>query len=150
MSISNSSCILADAHSFPILTIRFLSAPRVSGLTPPTMNLQFISVGQGRSSGKGGYERRLIRSHVMKGRNSGKSHPSAQKLVPAKRTLVRYDCLGCSEARVARRVHTCACYQQTLDMRQLIFDDLALVSVPYQLDRRLRGLLHECQSLKQQ
>ncbi len=108
------------------------------------MSLQFISVQNGNSSSRGSKERRLIRSHVMRGRNTGKSRPSPQQLGPPKRFLVRYDCLGCSEALTARRVHTCACYGQMLDMRQLIWNDLAMVSVPYQLDKRLRGLIHQC------
>lgn len=118
------------------------------GFESASMSLQFISVQQGESTRMGSHDRRLIRSHVMKGRNVGRSRPSAQQLVPPKRVLVRYDCLGCSEASTARRVHTCACYRQALDMQRPIWDDLAMVSVPYQLDRRLRGLIHECQLIQ--
>ncbi|KAH8666891.1 hypothetical protein BX600DRAFT_511780 [Xylariales sp. PMI_506] len=106
------------------------------------MPLQFINLHE-EPTRIGGEGRRLIRSHVMKGRNTGKSRRTLIG-TPSKRILLRFDCLGCSDAKIARRVHSCACYKRILDMRQLIWNDLALVSVPYQLDRRLRGLIHEC------
>lgn len=128
--------------SFNTSGIEHLNSP------PTSMPFEFITElpGSGRA---GNCDRRVIRSHVMRGRNAGRSRPrrplSGQ---PSPRVLRRYDCPGCSEAIVGRRVHSCACHKGALDMRRPIWNDLALVSLPYQVgsNARLSGLIHECQS----
>lgn len=92
------------------------------------MTLQFIDQG---TKGISRSERRIIRSHVMTGKNAGKPRKSTRRQtapVQAKRllTLSSPPGVGCSE------------------LRQPLWNDLSLTSFPQQLDSESTKLMHRC------
>lgn len=102
------------------------------------MHLQFIN-----NSTLGPKERRVIRSHVMQGKNAGRTRPPKKKptaLAPIKRRLDRFESPECVNEDSWRMVHS---YKRTLGLRQLLWDDLSLVSFPEGLTGQSRKLLHQ-------
>lgn len=89
------------------------------------MALQFIDQAPG---GIGSSTRRLIRSHVMQGKNKGKQRRPTKK--PKK--AVELKCLVDT---------TRAGYVLP---RQVLWGDLCLVSFPQDLDSESLGLMHRC------
>lgn len=88
--------------------------------------IQFIEQG---SVGIGASERRLIRSHVMKGKNAGRPRPSRRKqtsIVHTKRALTP----------PSTPASECP--------RSLLWNDLCLTSFPQQLDSEATKLMHRC------
>jgi hypothetical protein len=106
------------------------------------MALQFINQGNMSTA-----ERRLIRSHVMKGKNAGRPRPCQKRdrhIVPIRRVLRYQEPPGCEKNSVAPAKHhnckdaLCLCH------KQLLWDDLALISFPKQLETESRNLIHQC------
>lgn len=97
----------------------------------PGMTLQFIdqsAVGLGPSES----DRRIIRSHVMRGKNAGRPRPSRRKQttkIHVKRALTSSRILGSANFRPGRR---------------LLWNDLCLTSFPQQLDSESTKLMHRC------
>ena len=90
------------------------------------MAIQFIEQG---SAGIGTSERRIIRSHVMRGKNAGRSRPSTRKqtkIVHVKRLLTPP---GTPASKCPR---------------PLLWNDLCLTSFPQQLDSEATKLIHRC------
>lgn len=98
-------------------------------------------------------ERRLIRSHVMKGKNAGRPRPTRKKqrtgtgTLPTRRILTRY-----SDPPPERSVsHYASCEahdcRHALELKQLFWDDLALTPFPQQLSPESRSLLQQCKSM---
>ena len=95
------------------------------------LTLQFINQGAV-GTGPSESDRRIIRSHVMRGKNAGRPRPSTRKpltVVHAKSLLTSSHILGS------------ACSKPT---RQLLWNDLCLTSFPQQLDSESIKLLHRC------
>ncbi|KAK2615437.1 hypothetical protein N8I77_002191 [Diaporthe amygdali] len=96
------------------------------------MALQFIDQGGGPGAGIGSAERRIIRSHVMKGKNAGRPRRSMRKQTtasyPVKRVLT-WSAPSVVTASAARP-------------RQLLWSDLSLTSFPQQLDSESTRLMH--------
>ncbi|KAJ5172864.1 hypothetical protein N7492_005457 [Penicillium capsulatum] len=86
------------------------------------MALQFIPQNPG---GIGGPERRIIRSHVMRGKNVGKQRQSIKRKKLTELTHI-------SNARVGGYVLP----------RQVLWGDLCFTSFPQQLDSESTGLMH--------
>ncbi|KAI1080603.1 hypothetical protein F5B20DRAFT_104512 [Whalleya microplaca] len=90
------------------------------------MELQFIDQGV---KGIGRAERRMIRSHVMRGKNAGRPRKSTRKqtaLVHVKRVLAYPGIQGSGYPK----------------SRQLLWNDLCLTSFPSQLDSESTKLMH--------
>lgn len=100
--------------------------------------LQFISQG---TAGKrpGGSDRRLIRAHVMKGKNAGRPRPSTKKAT----AIVQI-----KHPFTATRIPTTA-YPQPAPKagRPLLWNDLCLTTFPGQLDSESTKLMHRCTSI---
>ncbi|KAH9206689.1 hypothetical protein DL95DRAFT_438854 [Leptodontidium sp. 2 PMI_412] len=96
-------------------------------------SLQFISQG---TAGKrpGGSDRRLIRAHVMKGKNAGRPRPSTKKAT----AIVQI-----KHPFTATRIPTTA-YPQPAPKagRPLLWNDLCLTTFPGQLDSESTKLMH--------
>ena len=95
------------------------------------MTLQFIDQG---AIGIGPSEpnRRIIRSHVMRGKNAGRPRQSTRKQTPivhAKRVLISPGIPGPGYSKPGR---------------QLLWNDLCLTSFPQQLDSESTKLMHRC------
>ncbi len=95
------------------------------------MTLQFIdqgAIGIGPSES----DRRIIRSHVMRGKNAGRPRQSTRKqttIVHVKRVLAFPRILGSGYSKPGR---------------QLLWNDLCLTSFPQQLDSESTKLMHRC------
>ena len=95
------------------------------------MTLQFIdqgAVGMGPSES----DRRIIRSHVMRGKNAGRPRPSTRKqstIVHVKRVWTAPGILGSGYSKPGR---------------QLLWNDLCFTSFPQQLDSESTKLMHRC------
>ena len=95
------------------------------------ITLQFIdqgAIGMGPSES----DRRIIRSHVMKGKNAGRPRRSTKKqttTLHAKRGLTTPSKLGSGDAKIER---------------PLLWNDLSLTSFPQQLDSESTKLMHRC------
>ena len=95
------------------------------------MTLQFIdqgTIGIGPSES----DRRIIRSHVMRGKNAGRPRQSTRKqttIVHVKRVLAFPRILGSGYSKPGR---------------QLLWNDLCLTSFPQQLDSESTKLMHRC------
>ena len=95
------------------------------------MTLQFIDHGT-RGIGPSESDRRIIRSHVMRGKNVGRprqSRKNQKTIVHVKRVLDSPRVLGSEYSRPGR---------------QLLWNDLCLTSFPQQLDSESTKLLHRC------
>lgn len=104
----------------------------------PDMNFQFIDQGT-----IGPKERHRIRSHVMMGKNAGRPRPSRRKqtvaqVVPSLEPQARGARGTTNDALKAHE------YKHALDLRPLLWDDLALTSFPEPLNVKSRSLLHQC------
>ncbi|KAH6647334.1 hypothetical protein BKA67DRAFT_523286 [Truncatella angustata] len=86
--------------------------------------LQFISQD---AHGIGSSDRRIIRSHVMRGKTAGKPHHSTRKGVPS--IHVRRIITGTSSSGFSKS-------------RQLLWNDLCLTTFPQQLDSESTKLMH--------
>jgi hypothetical protein len=115
--------------------------------TPKTklveMPLQFIDATTG-----GREKRRLIRSHVMRGKNVGKTHPSRKRLeqkdAAADYPIRETDKPGVSGALLPRRmVHH---DKRLLGLKHLLWNDLSRISFPNKLDSSSRNLVRQCES----
>ena len=97
----------------------------------PGMTLQFIdqsAIGIAPSRS----DRRIIRSHVMRGKNAGRPRQSTRKqttIVHVKHVLTSPGILGSGYARPGR---------------QVLWNDLCLTSFPQQLDSESTKLIHRC------
>lgn len=95
------------------------------------MTLQFIdqgAIGLGPSES----DRRIIRSHVMRGKNAGRPRPSRRKQT----TLVH-----------VKQALTSPCIPESAKSkpgRRLLWNDLCLTSFPQQLDSESTKLMHRC------
>lgn len=100
------------------------------------MALQFIDQKGSPGAGISSAERRLIRSHVMKGKNAGRPRRSMRRstsvLYPVRRVLT-WSAPGVAGTPAARPV-------------QLLWSDLSLTSFPQQLDSESTKLMHRCMS----
>ena len=89
------------------------------------MVLQFIDQS---SSGIGSSDRRIIRSHVMRGKNKGKPRRSTKK-----------------EKNVAALRHLLTAPEFGYKMpRQILWGDLCLTSFPKEMDSASMALMHRC------
>jgi hypothetical protein len=89
------------------------------------MALQFISQSP---SGIGSSDRRIIRSHVMRGKNMGKQRRSATK-----------------QKTVVELKHVLNAPKSGYVMpRQVLWGDLCLTSFPQELDSGSTALMHRC------
>ena len=97
-------------------------------------------------------DRRLIRSHVMKGKNLGKTRAAAAEGKRKKRQLpteaptldvsVSNQQAGCLRAAI----HTAPCGMNQLGSRRLLWYDFSLASFPKALNDQSRLLVHRCGS----
>lgn len=98
------------------------------------MALQFIDQKGGPGADISSAERRLIRSHVMKGKNAGRPRRSVKRqaalLHPVRRVLT-WSGPSVVVAPAARP-------------GQLLWSDLSLTSFPQQLDSESTKLMHRC------
>ena len=95
------------------------------------LTLQFIDQGA-IGTGPSKADRRIIRSHVMRGKNTGRPRPSTRKqtsIVHVKRVLAFPRILGSGYLTPGR---------------QLLWNDLCLTSFPQQLDSESTKLMHRC------
>lgn len=99
------------------------------------MALQFIDQKGAPGADITSAERRLIRSHVMKGKNAGRPRRSTKRqtalLYPVRRVLTWSTGPGVVAAPAARP-------------GQLLWSDLSLTSFPQQLDSESTKLMHRC------
>lgn len=98
------------------------------------MTLQFIDQGA-IGIGPSGSDRRIIRSHVMRGKNAGRPRQSTRKQTTnfhVKRVLTVPRILGSG-------------YSIPGLGRKLLWNDLCLTSFPQQLDSESTKLMHRCQ-----
>lgn len=93
------------------------------------MNLQFIDQSK---PGIGSAERRLIRSHVMRGKNKGRPRPSWK----SKKTTERSKSLWAADGTTLKPSYTIP--------RQVLWSDLCLTSFPQELDAESTALMHRC------
>ncbi len=95
------------------------------------MTLQFINQGVvGTAPSES--DRRIIRSHVMRGKNAGRPRQSRRKqatIVHVKRVLTSTGIVGPAYSKAGR---------------QLLWNDLCLTSFPQQLDSESTKLMHRC------
>ena len=95
------------------------------------MTLQFINQGA-IGIGPSESDRRIIRSHVMRGKNAGRPRQSTRKQTTnlhVKRLLTSTRILGPAYSKPGR---------------QLLWNDLCLTSFPQQLDSESIKLMHRC------
>ncbi|KAF2637503.1 hypothetical protein P280DRAFT_472215 [Massarina eburnea CBS 473.64] len=103
------------------------------------MALQFIT-----EINIGHKERRLIRSHVMKGRNKGRSRPKRKTLI---NTYETKECFQADERYgrswvATKEVQALDC-KHVLSQKRLLWNELSLTSFPACLSQDLRGLLYQ-------
>lgn len=91
------------------------------------MPLHFISQ-QGNAKAPSDLDRRVIRSHVMRGKNAGKARPAKRR-----RAEVHIRHVLPSTAFLIRRPR-----------RQLFWNDLSLTTFPQELDAESTRLMHRC------
>lgn len=116
------------------------------------MPLQFINQSGGPEPGP--EDRRLIRSHVMKGKNAGRPRPSTRKprqIAPIKRVLRQLELTSCTADDISTLAQECkehgSQYAHTLFTKQPLWHDMALVSYPQQLSTESRRLIHHCKQI---
>lgn len=96
-------------------------------------------------------EQRLARSHVLRGRSGRKPRSSASSALQLKRSAHmqrvsrQIECPACTQTNICHRLHPHPSYKEGVNMGMPIWHDLVLVSMPYQLSRKHRGLIHKCQ-----
>jgi hypothetical protein len=103
-------------------------------------NIQFIT-----ETTIGPKERRLIRSHVMKGKNAGRPRPSRKSLrhVCTKHQYIRHPTLLTQDQFEANALEVFY-NERYLGMKQLMWNDLTLTSFPHQLSPESRHLVYQC------
>jgi hypothetical protein len=89
------------------------------------MALQFIDQSL---SGIGRSDRRTIRSHVMRGKNTGKQRRSTKK----QKNVAELKSLLCAPG-----------FEYVIP-RQVLWSDLCVTSFPQELDSQSMGLMHRC------
>ena len=100
--------------------------PNITGMTLQFIDQGAIGIGPSES------DRRIIRSHVMRGKNAGRPRPSTRKqttIVHGKRVRTAPGILGSGYSKLGR---------------QLLWNDLCLTSFPQQLDSESTKLMHRC------
>jgi hypothetical protein len=113
------------------------------------MNLYFVNVPGGTSLLRS-EERRNVRAHVQRGRGGRKRRAAPRQVAPLASTkqapeLLR--CPSCLQGGGCHRAHFMVSLLPSLNMRQPIWDDLALVKFPFELKQSHRHALHECMLL---
>jgi hypothetical protein len=92
---------------------------------------------------------RLIRSHVMKGKLAGRTHPSRTMRAKTKaamtRSVEKANRSNSAEGLFQHRVHET---DRTFGLSRLFWNDLSLVSFPVQLESTSRHLIYRCKNLK--
>jgi hypothetical protein len=82
-------------------------------------------------------ERRLIRSHVMRGKNAGKPRPARTQLIHQSLQPVTTTTRNCSE----EFLH--ADYKHTLSLNRLLWNELSLTSYPYRLTAETEKFVYQ-------
>ena len=95
------------------------------------MTLQFINQGA-IGTGPSESDRRIIRSHVMRGKNAGRLRQSTRKQITTAHVQPIQNSTGTPEAAYSK------------PGRQLLWNDLCLTSFPQQLDSESIKLMHRC------
>jgi hypothetical protein len=106
------------------------------------MPLQFITEGA-----IGPKERKLIRSHVMKGKNAGKTRPARRTLLHSNGKSRQDDHqptpLGYDHSK-GNEPEALDC-RQTLHMKRLFWNDLSLASFPQPVSPNLQNAIYKCE-----
>jgi hypothetical protein len=94
-----------------------------------SMLFQFIA-----DTSIGPKERRLIRSHVMKGKNAGRPRPSKRQ--PRKTSATQHEASAQAQTgHQSKAVHSEALnYANTLDLKRILWNDIALTSFSLPMD----------------
>lgn len=111
------------------------------------MKLHFVNLSDGGAVSRT-EERRSLRSHVQRGRGGRKRRAERQQVmrpVLASRPMELIRCPSCLQGDECHRAHFLISLLPSLNMRQPIWDDLALVKMPYELNHDHRRALHECE-----
>lgn len=105
------------------------------------MQLQFID-----ERAVGPKERRLIRSHVMRGRNAGRPRPSRRKQNDAVDVKRRPRVLERQELEH----HSASCvpvdHTRNLRLNRVFCNDLTPLPFPEQMDLKSQNLIHQCKN----
>lgn len=103
------------------------------------MSLQFVNQCIGPE------ERRRIRSHVMKGKNAGRPRPTRKRLRNKVFFEPQAENANSKEHQVAKVPLGLHYDQHPLCFKRILWDDLALMSFPQQLNTKSRYLIRQCE-----